>query len=425
MHNILILSILVFTILGMPIGYCLGAATLFALLYAGSFPLIVIPQQLFAGIDSFPIMAIPFFILAGNLMTAGGINQKIIRFCNSLVGWVTGSLAMVTVVASMFFAAISGSAVATIAAIGGITIPAMKKEKYSAAFAAAVASSSGVCGPIIPPSIPLIVYGASLSMSVGDLFLGSVVPGIMLGVSLCLTSYVISKKHNFPKHERAPRAEVRKAAKEGFWALIMPLVILGSIFSGIVTPTEASVIAVVYALVVGLFIYRDLQFKDLHDILCESAISTAVIMIILATSRASSWVVVTSRFPETLSAAILSLTNSKFLILILVNLILLVVGCLMEANAAIVILTPILVPLVAKIGVSPLHFGVLMTFNLCLGLLTPPVGAGLLLGNNIAEEKIEKTLVATIPFFLVGAVSLMLLTFVPELVTFLPELLKK
>lgn len=425
MHNILILSILVFTILGMPIGYCLGAATLFALLYAGSFPLVVIPQQLFAGIDSFPIMAIPFFILAGNLMTAGGINQKIIRFCNSLVGWVTGSLAMVTVVASMFFAAISGSAVATIAAIGGITIPAMKKEKYSAAFAAAVASSSGVCGPIIPPSIPLIVYGASLSMSVGDLFLGSVVPGIMLGFSLCLTSYIISKKHNFPKHERASRAEVRKAAKEGFWALIMPLVILGSIFSGIVTPTEASVIAVVYALVVGLFIYRDLQFKDLHDILCESAISTAVIMIILATSRASSWVVVTSRFPETLSAAILSLTNSKFLILILVNLILLVVGCLMEANAAIVILTPILVPLVAKIGVSPLHFGVLMTFNLCLGLLTPPVGAGLLLGNNIAEEKIEKTLVATIPFFLVGAVSLMLLTFVPELVTFLPELLKK
>ncbi len=425
MHNILILAILLFTILGMPIGYCLGAATLFALLYAGSFPLIVIPQQIFAGIDSFPIMAIPFFILAGNLMTAGGINQKIIRFCNSLIGWVTGSLAMVTVVASMFFAAISGSAVATVAAIGGITIPAMKKEKYSGAFAAAVASSSGVCGPIIPPSIPLIVYGAALSMSVSDLFLGSVIPGIMLGLSLCAASYVISKRNNFPKHERAPRAEVRRAAKEGFWALIMPLVILGSIFSGIVTPTEASVIAVMYALIVGLFIYRDLKFKDLHHILCESAISTAVIMIILATSKASSWVVVTSRFPETLSSAILSFTNSKFIILILVNIILLIVGCLMEANAAIVILTPILVPLVAKVGVSPLHFGVLMTFNLCLGLLTPPVGAALLLGNDIAEEKIEKTLVATAPFFLVGLVSLALLTFVPEIITFLPELLKK
>lgn len=425
MHNILILSILIFTILGMPIGYCLGAATLFALLYAGSFPLIVIPQQIFAGIDSFPIMAIPFFILAGNLMTAGGINQKIIRFCNSLVGWVTGSLAMVTVVASMFFAAISGSAVATVAAIGGITIPAMKKEKYSAAFAAAVASSAGVCGPIIPPSIPLIVYGAALSMSVSDLFLGAVIPGLMLGISLCVTAYVISKRHNFPSHNRASSLEIRRSIKEGFWALIMPLVILGAIFTGIVTPTEASVIAVVYALLVGLFIYGDLRFRDLHHILCESAISTSVIMIILATSRASSWVVVTSRFPETLSAAILGLTNSRAMILILVNVILLVVGCLMEANAAIVILTPILVPLVAKVGVSPLHFGVLMTFNLCLGLLTPPVGAALLLGNDIAEERIEKTLVATIPFFLVGFVSLMLLTFIPEIVTFLPELLKK
>jgi TRAP-type C4-dicarboxylate transport system, large permease component len=215
MHSVLIYSILGLTLLGMPIGYSLGVSTLLALLYSGSFPLILIPQHFMAGIDSFPIMAIPFFILAGNLMTAGGINQKLIGFCNTLVGWVTGSLAMVTVVASMFFAAISGSAVATVAAIGGITIPAMKKENYPAGFAAAVSSAAGVCGPIIPPSIPLIVYGSALSMSISDLFLASVVPGIILGVVLCATAYVISKKRNFPKHERAPKGAAFESGARG------------------------------------------------------------------------------------------------------------------------------------------------------------------------------------------------------------------
>ncbi len=424
MHSVLIYSILGLTLLGMPIGYSLGVSTLLALIYSGSFPLILIPQHFMAGIDSFPIMAIPFFILAGNLMTAGGINQKLIGFCNTLVGWVTGSLAMVTVVASMFFAAISGSAVATVAAIGGITIPAMKKENYPAGFAAAVSSAAGVCGPIIPPSIPLIVYGSALSMSISDLFLASVVPGIILGVVLCTTAYVISKKRNFPKHERAPKGAALKAAREGFWALIMPLIVLGAIFSGVVTPTEASVLAVVYALIVGVFIYRDLKMSSLHAVIYESAISTATIMFILAASKVSSWVIVTSRFPETLSASILGFTTDKIMVLLLVNALLLVVGMFMEANAAIVILIPILVPLMQKIGVSTLHFGILLNFNLCLGLLTPPVGAALLLGNDIAGEKFERSLMETLPFFFVGVAILALITFVPTVVTWLPMALK-
>ncbi|MDR2523078.1 MAG: TRAP transporter large permease [Synergistaceae bacterium] len=425
MHSILIYSILGLSLLGMPIGYALGAATLLALLYADRFPLILIPQQFFSGIDSFPIMAIPFFILAGNLMTAGGINQKLIRFCNALVGWVPGSLALVTVVASMFFAAISGSAVATVAAIGGITIAAMKREGYPAGFAAAVSSSAGVCGPIIPPSIPLIVYGSALSMSVSDLFLASATPGVILGVVLCGAAYTISKRRDFPRHPRASKGTASRCAREGFFALIMPVVVLGAIFSGIVTPTEASVLAVVYSLAVGLFIYRDLKFSMIHQILCDSAVATSTIMFILAASKASSWVIVTSRLPEALSAAILSLTTNKYLILLLVNLLLLVVGCLMEGNAAIVILVPILVPLLTKVGVSTLHFGILMTFNLCLGLLTPPVGAALLLGNDIAEEKLERSLKETLPFFIVGLAVLFLITYVPSVCTWLPELLKK
>ena len=424
MHGVLIGAILILSLLGMPIGYALGSATLLALLYSGSFPLILIPQQFFSGIDSFPIMAIPFFILAGNLMTAGGINQKLIRFCNALIGWVPGSLAMVTVVASMFFAAISGSAVATVAAIGGITIPAMKRENYPPSFAVAVAASSGVCGPVIPPSICLIVYGAALSMSIGDLFLASVIPGLLLGGVLCLTAYLISKKRDFPRHERAPKGAALKAAKEGIWALIMPFIILGAIFSGIVTPTEASVLAVLYALVVGVVLHRDLKLSALHPILCESAIATATILFILAASKASSWVIVTSRFPEALSAAILGLTQNKYLILLLVNLLLLIVGMLMEANAALVILIPILVPLVTKVGVSSLQFGVVMSFNLCLGLLTPPVGAALLLGNDIAGERIERSLVETIPFFAAGLGILVLITYVPGFSLWLPQFFK-
>jgi C4-dicarboxylate transporter DctM subunit len=423
MSGILIIGIVLFTLLGVPIGYVLGISSMLALLYEGSLPLIVIPQKFFTGIDSFPIMAIPFFILAGNLMNVGGINKRIIDFCNSIIGWVTGSLAMVTVVASMFFAAISGSAVATVSAIGGLTIPAMKKEGYSSSFAGALAASAAVCGPIIPPSIPLIVYGAALSMSISDLFLGAVIPGIMLGVILCLVAYVISKKKQFPRHEKATIGQILKTARDGMWALLMPVVILGGIFGGLYTPTEASVIAVVYGLVVGAFIYKGLNFSNLYTVLADSAIGTATIMIILATSKVSSWIVVTSHLSEQVSTLILSLTDNKFVVLTLINLMLLIVGMLMEANAAIVILAPVLVPLVTKLGITPLQFGIVMVFNLCLGLLTPPVGATILIGNDIAGERIERTVVSAVPFFVAGLLILMLITFIPQLTTILPDIL--
>ena len=423
MSVVLIISLLALALLGVPIGFAIGISCLAALLFHGSLPLIAIPQKIFSGIDSFPILAIPFFILAGDLMSQGGLNKKIIDFANSIVGWITGSLAMVTVVASMFFAAISGSAVATVSAVGGVTIPAMKADKYKPSLAAAIASSAAVCGPIIPPSIPLIVYGAALGLSISDLFLGAVFPGIVLGLVLCAMSYILAKKTGARKGREFSVKTVAKTSKDGFWALIMPVIILGGIFGGIFTPTEASVVAVIFSLLVGLFIYKNLKLRNLYSIFANSLVSTSVIMIILATSKISSWIVVADHLPQALTSSVLGMAAGKIGIFILINCILLVIGCLMEANAAIVILTPVLVPLMTKLGMSPLQFGIVMTFNLSLGLLTPPVGATILIGNDLAGEKMEKTILSTIPFFLVGLIVLGFIIFVPEFTTFLPSVL--
>ncbi len=423
MSTVLIAVLLVLAILGVPIGFAIGIGCLAALMYNGSLPLVVIPQKIFNGIDSFPILAIPFFILAGNIMTHGGLNKKIIDFANSIVGWVTGSLAMVTVVASMFFAAISGSAVATVSAVGGVTIPAMKKEGYKPSLAAAIASSAAVCGPIIPPSIPLIVYGAALGMSISDLFLGAVLPGIILGIVLCMVAYIMAKKTGAPRQGTFNGKNVLRTGKDGFWALIMPIIILGGIFGGIFTPTEASVIAVVYSLIVGFFIYKNMKLSSLYSVISDSVVATSSIMIILATSKVSSWIVVSDHLPEVLTKGILSLTTGSVGIFIMINIILLIIGCLMEANAAIVILTPVLIPLVTEIGMSPLQFGIIMTFNLSLGLLTPPVGASVLIGNDLAGEKMERTIASTVPFFIIGLIILMGITFVPGLTTWLPSVL--
>ena len=422
MAGILIIMILVFAIVGIPIAYSLGLSSLITILHEG-FPLMVIPQKLFNGMDSFPLLAIPFFMLSGDLMNGGGLNKRIIRVANAFLGDLPGSLPIITIVASAFFAAISGSAVATVAAIGGITIPAMIKQGYPDHYAAGVASSASIVGPIIPPSITLIVYGSSLQLSISELFLASAVPGLLISLSFIIVAIYQAKKHNFPKEGKSDMNEKIAALKDGFWALMMPVIILGGIFSGLFTPTEASVVAVVYSFFIGLFIYKGFTIKDLPKILGEAAISTATIMLILATSKILAWVITVINLPTMVADAILGLTSSPFLILLLINFILLIVGCLIEANAAIIILIPVLVPIVTKLGMSPVTFGVLMTVNLCLGLLTPPVGACLLLGSDIAESKFEKAVVSMLPFFGIGLVVLMLVTFVPALTLWLPGLM--
>lgn len=423
MGGILIALILILSAIGIPIAYSLGISSLIVIIQQG-FPLVVIPQRLFAGMDSFPLLAIPFFMLAGDLMNGGGLNKRIIRVANSFLGNVPGSLPIIVIVASAFFAAISGSAVATVAAIGGILVPAMIKQGYPDHYAAGVTASASIVGPIIPPSITLIVYGASLQLSISELFLASAIPGLMISISFIILVLFQAKKHNFPREGKTNIKEKITAIKEGFWALMMPFVILGGIFSGIFTPTEAAVVSVVYAFIIGFFVYKGFTLKDLPNIISGAAISTATIMLILATSKILAWVITVINLPVLVANAILGLTESPFLIFLLINFILLVVGCLMEANAAIIILIPILVPIVTKLGMSPITFGVLMTINLCIGLLTPPVGICLLLASDMAKSKFEKAVISMLPFFAVALITLALVTYVPQLTLWLPELMK-
>lgn len=419
---LLILILLVLAFLGIPIYIALGIGTLVALQMAGM-PMIVLPQKLFAGMNSTSLLAIPFFILAGNLMSRS-ITGKLIDLVNSIIGWIKGSLAVVTILASALFGAISGSGVATASAIGGITIPAMKKEGYPAEFAAAVSAIASIMGPIIPPSITLIVYSSITNVSVNSLFMGSVVPGVLLAVGLAAYALVFGKVKNLPSHEKQPPKAIGKAFVSGIWALLMPVIILGTIFGGICTPTEAAVVAVVYALVICLFVYRDLKITEIPKVFVEAAISSATIMIMVGLSKASSYVVVTSGLPQLLLHQFSAITNSKIVILLLLNVLFLIIGMLMEANAAIIMMTPILLPLINAFGIDPLTFGIVMSFNLCIGLVTPPVGLCLLLSNQIAETSLSKTLKAMIPLLIVSIAVLMLITYIEPLTNFLPALLK-
>lgn len=421
--GILLIGLLFFAIfIGVPVAFAIGIASL-AVIIVGDLPTTILAQRIFAGIDSFPILAIPFFMLAGNLMSAGGINDRILRFSNAVVGWMRGSLAIVTVFASSVFAAISGSGVATVSAIGGVTIPAMKRGKYSPEFAAAVASASAILGPLIPPSIFLIVYGTSVQMSIRSLFAGAFIPGLMLSVAFAVYAYSYAVRNKLPAESRISTRQIVKETKDNLLALLMPVIILGGIFGGIFTPTEAAAVSAVYAFIVGAFVYKGIRLDNIKDVLLGSSISTAIILMLLATSNISGWIIVVSHLPQAVTESFLSITESGVLLILLINILLLVVGMFMEGNSAIVILTPILLPIAESVGMSPLTFGVMMTVNLCIGLITPPVGACLLLGNDIAEAKFERSFVASIPFIAIGIAILLLIVYVPFFTEWLPSVL--
>lgn len=419
--SVLFLILLVLAFLGIPIYIALGIGTLVALNMAGM-PMLVLPQKFFAGMNSTSLLAIPFFILAGNIMSRS-ITTKLIDIANALIGRIKGSLGMVTVVASALFGAISGSGVATASAIGGITIPAMKKEGYPDTFAAAVSSISSILGPIIPPSITLIVYASITNVSVSKLFIGSVIPGIILVASLIIYCLIYGKKNNLPAHEKMSGRQVGRVFKDGIWALLMPIIILGGIFGGIFTPTEAAAVAVLYALIISLFVYRDLKWRDVPKMFVDGAVATATIMVMVGLSKSSSYVVVTSGLPQQMLNAFTAITSSKTVILLLLNLLFLVIGMLMEANAAIIMMTPILMPLLSAFGIDILSFGIVMSFNLCIGLVTPPVGLCLLIDNQIAETSLSKTLKEMFPMLIIAIVALMLITYIPVLTTWLPGLI--
>ena len=419
---LVIILLLGLAFLGFPIYIALGIGTLAALNMAGM-PALVLPQKLFAGMNSSSLLAIPFFILAGNIMSRS-ITVKLIDVANAIIGWIRGSVAVVTVLASALFGAISGSGVATASAIGGITIPAMQREGYPSEFSTAIASISSILGPIIPPSITLIVYASITNVSVSQLFMGSVIPGILLAGSLIVYALVYGKRKNLPAHEKQTPKQIGHAFKEGIWALLMPIIILGGIFGGIFTPTEAAAVAVVYALIISLTVYRDMKLFELPQVFVEASVSTATIMMMVGLSKASSYVVVTSGLPQQLLDVFTSITSNRIVILLLLNLLFLIIGMLMEANAAIIMMTPILTPLLTAFNIDALQFGIVMSFNLCIGLVTPPVGLCLLICNQIAKTRLMKALKAMMPMLLISVIVLMLITYIPALTTWLPSMIK-
>ena len=414
---LIIILLLGLALLGFPIYIALGIGALAALNLA-DLPLIVLPQRMFAGMNGSALLAIPFFILAGNIMSRS-ITGKLIDICNAIIGHIKGSLSLVTILASALFGAISGSGVATASAIGGITIPAMKREGYPAPFAVGVASISSILGPIIPPSIVLIVYASITNVSVAELFLGSVLPGIILAVALIAYGH----EHNLPAHEKPNLRKIGSSVRKGIWALLMPIIILGGIFGGIFTPTEASAVAVVYSLIISLFVYKDMSFKELPQVFVEGAVSTATIMVMVGLSSACSDVITTCGLPQQLVSFFSSITNSPVVILLLLNILFLIIGMLMEANAAVVMMTPILLPLLNAFGIDLLQFGIVMSFNLCIGLVTPPVGLCLLLCNQTGETRLSHSLKAMMPMLLISIIVLFLITYVSPLTTLLPSIM--
>jgi len=420
----LFISFFILLIIGVPIAICLGLSVLITLALGSTVPLIISAQTMFSGIDSFPLMAIPFFILAGNLMTQGGISKRLVNFASLVVGRITGGLAIVSILASTIFAAISGSSPATTAAIGGVMMPAMKKKGYSDYFSGATVAAAGTVGQVIPPSIPMVVYAVLSGTSLSKLFLGGFGPGILMSIAMIIYAYFYAKRNKIDRSaEKVAFKEAVKISIDSLWAILMPLIILGGIYLGIFTPTEAAAVAVFYGIIIGVFVYKELKFSDLPRILVDSAIGTAVIMLIMATASSFSWLLTSERIPQAIATALLSLTSNKYLLLMLFNVILLIAGCFLNPSAAIILLTPILFPVLSQVGVNPVLIGIIMVVNLAIGQVTPPVGACLYVACNIGNLKLE-TLVKTImPYLGVLIVALMIITYVEPVTMFLVNLI--
>lgn len=410
-------------VIGVPIAYSLGLSSSFLILAHLKLPLVIVAQHMFAAVDSFSFLAIPFFMLAGAFMSYGGVTKRLINFAHSLVGSFKGGLAQVVAVSGMFFGAISGSSAATTAAIGAVMIDAMEEKGYDREFTAGVVAAGGMVGIIIPPSITLVVYGVIAGVSIGELFLGGFGPGILMGVLMCLLSYFICKKRGLGGEGKFKIGNVFKAFRESFWALLMPVIIIGGIYGGIFTPTEAAAVACVYGLFIGFFVYKELKIKDLPKIISKAVYSTTVIMFIIAAAKVFGWILTNAMIPQQIGAFITTIAPNKFVFLIYMNIILLILGTMVNPSAAVVILTPILLPTVIQFGISPIFFGVLMVVNLAIGNVTPPVGLDLFVVSAITGISIDRIARAMFPYLLILLLGLIIITYVPGIIMFLPELL--
>ena len=424
MLSALLVSFGIFLAIGLPIAFGMGLSSFIALIIGGRIPLNVVPQRLFVAIDSFSMMAIPLFILAGELMNGAGITARIVRFSSSLVGHIRGGLAHVNILASMFFAGISGSASADSASLGSMLIPAMVEDGYDADFSVAVTATSSTIGPIIPPSIMMIIYGSITGDSIGSLFLGGVIPGILIGIGLMIVAYIISVRRGYKAEKRVPLKGVIKAFFNSLVALIMPFIILGGILSGVFTATESGVIAVVYGLGAGIYL-KELNLRKIVTIFINSGITSAITMFVLASAQILGWVLARERFPQIVVNSLVSLSDSPMVIFLLILAFLFVLGFFMDGTAAMIILVPVFVPIIQKFGFHPIQFAVVVIMMLLVGAVTPPVGVLLFITCGIAKISIVKASKAAIPFIISMLIVILLCTFFPSLVTFIPTHLMK
>lgn len=409
-----------FLITGVPIAIGLGLAGLATTLSTGALPIPYLAQTAFTAIDSFPIMAITFFIAAGIFMGAGGLSERLLNLADEMLGSLHGGIALATVATCMFFGAISGSGPATVAAIGSLTIPAMVRRGYDMFFSCAIVAAAGAIGVMIPPSNPFVVYGVASQASIGKLFIGGIVPGLLTGGVLMGFSYFYSKKRGWKGEEKKRNFKTfAKAVWNAKWALMVPVIVLGGIYGGLMTPTEAAAVAAFYGLFVGIFVYKELNFSNLGKTMIDASCTSAIIILLIAMANIFGNIMTIEQIPNKIASAILSISDNKIAILLVINLMLLVVGTFMEALAAIVILTPILLPIVVKLGVDPIHFGIIIVVNLAIGFITPPVGVNLFVASGIADVKLQKLSTAIMPLLGLMIVVLLLVTYLPELSLFL------
>lgn len=414
-----------FIALSMPIAMAMGLATLVTMLIVdGAPPVALLARSLVTAADSFPLIAVPLFILAGDLMQVGGMSRRIVEFAFSLVGHVKGGLAYVNVLACCFFAAISGSSPATVAAIGSNLIPEMEKVGYPRAFSSSLTAAGGMVGVMIPPSIPFIIYGVTAEVSIGNLFMAGIVPGVLFAIAYMVTARLLLRRNAKLKEEKKSFSyqEVGRSFGSSIWALLVPVIILGGIYGGIFTPTEAGGVAVFYAILVGVFVYRDIRLADLPKIFAHSARTSGQILILVVMAGGFGRLLTIAQVPNDLAAAISGISNDPLVVLLLINLLLIVIGMFMETIASIIILTPLLLPVAMAVGVDPVHFGVVMTVNLAIGFCTPPLGVNLFVASSVSGVKILQLSRAIIPYFVAMLVLLAAITYIPEISMFLPGL---
>ena len=419
---VLLGTFILLILLRFPIAYAVGISSVLCLLVQGV-PVSTVCQQMVKGINSFSLMAVPFFITMGVLMGSGGISKKLIMLADACVGWMTGGMSMVNIVASYFFGGISGSAAADTASLGSILIPMMKEQGYDEDFSTAVTITSSCEGLLVPPSHNMVIFAmAAGGVSVGSLFLAGYVPGAMLALSLMIGSYIISKKRHYPKGEKFSVKRLIKQLGSSFWALAAVLIVVFGVVGGLFTATESAAIAVIYSLFVSVFIYKGLTWKGVWKILDQCIDTLAIVLILIATSNAFGYCLTTLHVPDLASKAIIGLTSNKIVIALLIDLIILVLGCIMDMAPIILIATPILLPIAVSIGINPIQFGIMMVLNCGIGLLTPPVGAVLFIGSAVGKLPMEKVVKATVPFYICMIIVLLLITFIPQISLFLPGL---